>query len=105
MNPPRQVVHLTLIDRPDGAVDVYSNHMPRIGYPSSPAQSLSVDLCNHAKHAGHILAFPPHHPLAELAQDLLNPEALGLAVPLEVRQRAADALRWLSIETRQVGAP
>ncbi len=104
MSPTRRVVHLTLIEAPDGRVDVYCSHIARLGHPLSPAQSLAMDLCNHARRAGHVMAFPPHHPLAELAQDLINPEALGLAVTPEVRQRAADALRWLSGQDRQVSA-
>lgn len=100
MNHPPRTVQITLTDQPGSRVNVCSTFEPSVGLGTSPAQSLSMDMCRLAARGGHSVAHNAQHaPLLAFAQRLLDPEDLGHAVTAEVRECARQAMgRAASLE-------
>lgn len=93
MSHPATTVQIMLTDLPNGQVNVRSTFGPHVGQSTSPAESLSLDMCSLARHGGHPVSHDRKATAAlSLVEQLLHPEELGYAVTREVRDRARRVL-------------
>lgn len=100
-------ITITITDAPAGrgAVVVTDGDPPAIGRTLTPAQALAMDLLRTCKSQAMDVRYGPDQvPLVKLANDLLNPEALGFAVTAEVRDRVREALGRRAVEGAAVAA-
>ena len=99
-------ITITLIDMPDGRAPlaVTDGDAPAVGRTLTPAQALAMDLLRTCKAQAREVRYGADQvPLVALAHSMLDPEALGYAVPAEVRDRARVALGRNPVEQRDGG--
>lgn len=101
-------VTITLSDTPDGSLALQSNFTPEVGKGISNAQAAALDIMIRTRRDWGLGGAAQPNKLktspAALCRDLLDPEALGHAVPAEVRARAREALGLLPGEAFKVVA-